>query len=68
LRIAILFKRERHYHRRVPFPAVHPTIPALLRSAAADHGDVPYVIADGRTVTYAETERRSAARAITSGS
>lgn len=48
----------------MPFPAVHPTIPALLRSAAADHGDVPYVIADGRTVTYAETERRSAALAL----
>ncbi|MGV0851868.1 class I adenylate-forming enzyme family protein [Mycolicibacterium phlei] len=48
----------------MPFPAVHPTIPALLRSAAADHGDVPYVIADGQTVTYAETERRSAALAL----
>jgi acyl-CoA synthetase (AMP-forming)/AMP-acid ligase II len=43
----------------MPFPAITPTMPALLRSAAARFGDKPFVVIDGETLTYADAERRS---------
>jgi len=44
----------------MPFPAITPTVPALVRSAAAKHGDKPFLIADGQTLSYADLDLRSA--------
>ncbi|ORW01252.1 class I adenylate-forming enzyme family protein [Mycobacterium kyorinense] len=50
----------------MPFPAITPTVPTLLRWAAARFADRTYLIVDGQRLTYAELERRSArlARAL----
>ena len=48
----------------MPFPTITPTIPALVRSSAARFGDKPFVVADGRELTYADLERRSARLAM----
>ena len=44
----------------MPFPAITPTMPALLRSSAARYGSKAFLIVDGQTLTYADVERRSA--------
>ncbi len=44
----------------MPFPTISPTIPALVRSSAAQYGDKAFVVADGRELTYADLERKSA--------
>jgi acyl-CoA synthetase (AMP-forming)/AMP-acid ligase II len=44
----------------MPFPAIAPTVPALVRSSAARYGSAPFVIADGHTLSYADLDRRSA--------
>jgi len=43
----------------VPFPTITPTIPELLRSAAAAHGERPLLLTGGESLTYAEAEQRS---------
>jgi acyl-CoA synthetase (AMP-forming)/AMP-acid ligase II len=48
----------------MPFPSITPTIPALVRSSAARFGDKPFVVADGKVLTYVELERRSARLAM----
>lgn len=48
----------------MPFPTITPTIPALVRSSAARFGDKPFVVSDGRTLTYTGLERRSARLAL----
>ncbi|ORJ62732.1 class I adenylate-forming enzyme family protein [Mycobacterium simiae] len=47
----------------MPFPTILPTIPALVRFSAARFGDKPFLIADGRRLSYADLDRRSAALA-----
>lgn len=47
----------------MPFPEIVPTIPTLVRSCAARFGDKPYLIADGRVLTYSELDHSSAALA-----
>ncbi|MDT5223940.1 MAG: hypothetical protein QOG19_1347, partial [Mycobacterium sp.] len=44
----------------MPFPAIYPAMPALLRSSAARYGPAAFLIVDGQTLTYAGLERRSA--------
>ena len=44
----------------MPFPAIYPAMPALLRSSAARYGTAAFLIVDGQTLTYADLERRSA--------
>ena len=44
----------------MPFPTISPTIPALVRSSAAQFGQKAFVVADGRELTYADLERQSA--------
>ncbi len=44
----------------MPLPAIEPTIPCLLRSSAANFADRPFLIVDGRTLTYRALEQRSA--------
>jgi acyl-CoA synthetase (AMP-forming)/AMP-acid ligase II len=48
----------------MPFPAIEPTVPALLRFAAERFGPATFLVADGHSVTYAELERRSARLAV----
>ncbi|MGE2725331.1 class I adenylate-forming enzyme family protein [Mycolicibacterium pulveris] len=49
----------------MPFPTITPTIPALVRSCAAQFGDRPFLIADAQTLTYTDLESRSARLATT---
>ncbi|KUH82955.1 MULTISPECIES: class I adenylate-forming enzyme family protein [unclassified Mycobacterium] len=44
----------------MPFPTVTPTIPALVRSSAAQFGDKPFLIADGQVLSYTDLDLRSA--------
>lgn len=50
----------------MPFPAITPTMPTLLRSSAARFADRAYLIVQDQTLTYSDLERRSArlARAL----
>lgn len=43
----------------MPFPDLHPTVPALARSTAERFGDAPYVVTGSDTLSYADAERRS---------
>ena len=43
----------------MPFPEITPTLPALLRSAAAAHSDRPLLVSGGKTLTYVDAELRS---------
>ena len=60
MRICVLVFRETNYPSVMPFPTIFPTIPALVRSCAAQFGDKAFLIADGRELTYTDLERRSA--------
>src|SRR5665213_2984819 len=44
----------------MPFPTITPTIPALVRSSAARFGAKPFLVADGKELTYVELDLRSA--------
>lgn len=44
----------------MPFPNIPPTIPALIRSCAERFGNKPFLIVDGRVLTYADLDLRSA--------
>lgn len=48
----------------MPFPTIIPTIPALVRSSAARFGDKPFVISDGRELSYVDLDLRSARLAM----
>ena len=43
----------------MPFPDLHPTVPALARSTAERFGDAQYVITGSETLSYADADRRS---------
>ena len=47
----------------MPFPDFTPTVPELVRSAAACFGDRTYLVADGERLTYDDVDARSAALA-----
>src|SRR5436309_596141 len=47
----------------MPFPDFIPTVPELLRTAAARFGNHTYLVADGERLSYAEADARSAALA-----
>lgn len=49
----------------MPFPAITPTAPALVRASASRFGSTAFLIADNETLTYAELERRSGRLALT---
>jgi acyl-CoA synthetase (AMP-forming)/AMP-acid ligase II len=49
----------------MPFRAVVPTIPALLRASAERYGDKVFLVAGGESLTYAELDQRSARLAAT---
>jgi acyl-CoA synthetase (AMP-forming)/AMP-acid ligase II len=42
------------------FPDFEPTVPVMIRALAQRHGERELVVADGRRLTYAEAEARSA--------
>jgi acyl-CoA synthetase (AMP-forming)/AMP-acid ligase II len=63
MRTAVLVLCNAYYSALMPFPDIVPTIPTLVRSCAARFGDKPFLIADGRELTYADLDRRSAALA-----
>jgi acyl-CoA synthetase (AMP-forming)/AMP-acid ligase II len=42
------------------FPEIEPTVPATIRALAARHGRRELLVADGRRLTYAEADARSA--------
>lgn len=63
MRTRVLVYRKGYYSALMPFPTILPTIPALVRFCAARFGDRPFLIADGRSLSYAELDRRSAALA-----
>lgn len=44
----------------MPFPSLTATVPTLVRSSAARFADRPYLIADGRVLSYTDLDRRSA--------
>ncbi|WP_396930291.1 class I adenylate-forming enzyme family protein [Mycolicibacterium sp.] len=44
----------------MPFPAITPTVPALVRSSAARYGGKIFLIAADKQLTYAELELQSA--------
>jgi acyl-CoA synthetase (AMP-forming)/AMP-acid ligase II len=50
----------------MPFPTITPTIPALVRSSAARFGEKPFLIADGKMLSYLDLDLRSSklARAL----
>ena len=50
----------------MPFPSITPTVPALVRSCAARFTDKPFLIADGKVLTYSDLDLQSAtlARAL----
>ena len=48
----------------MPFPAITPTIPALVRSSAARFGDKPLLVSEGEELTYSDLDRRSAEFAV----
>ncbi|MCV7354163.1 class I adenylate-forming enzyme family protein [Mycolicibacterium fluoranthenivorans] len=48
----------------MPFPSIKPTVPALVRSAAARFGDKPFLIADGCTLSYLDLDLRSTQLAL----
>ena len=47
----------------MPFPDFTPTVPELVRNAAARFGDRTYLVADGERLTYRDVDARSAALA-----
>jgi acyl-CoA synthetase (AMP-forming)/AMP-acid ligase II len=47
----------------MPFPDFTPTVPELVRSAAARFGDRTYLVANGERLTYRDVDARSAALA-----
>ena len=49
----------------VPELPYEPTLPVVLRRAAAEFGDTPFVITSDETITYAELDERSRALART---
>ncbi len=44
----------------MPVPSITPTIPTLVRTSAASHGDTPFLITGDEMLSYAELDRRSA--------
>ncbi|EHI10500.1 class I adenylate-forming enzyme family protein [Mycolicibacterium thermoresistibile] len=44
----------------MPFPTIEPTVPALLRWCGERFGSADFLIAGGRTLSYADLNRRSA--------
>jgi acyl-CoA synthetase (AMP-forming)/AMP-acid ligase II len=44
----------------MPFPDFVPTIPNLVRTAAARFGERPFLLSDGEELTFAEADRQSA--------
>jgi acyl-CoA synthetase (AMP-forming)/AMP-acid ligase II len=48
----------------MPFPTIMPTVPALVRSCAANFGDNPFLIADGQVLTYVDLDLRSSQLAL----
>jgi acyl-CoA synthetase (AMP-forming)/AMP-acid ligase II len=48
----------------MPFPTIVPTVPALVRSAAEQFGDKPFLIADGQVLSYAGLDEQSASLAM----
>ncbi|MBE1549421.1 acyl-CoA synthetase (AMP-forming)/AMP-acid ligase II [Mycobacterium sp. OAS707] len=50
----------------MPFPTITPTIPALVRSSATRFGEKPFLIADGKVLSYLGLDLRSSrlARAL----
>ena len=63
MRTSVTVFRKSYYPALMPFPTISPTIPALVRFCAARFGDRPFLIADGRRLTYVDLDRRSAALA-----
>lgn len=63
MRTDVLVYRKGYYPALMPFPTILPTIPALVRFCAARFGDRQFLIADGRSLSYADLDRRSAALA-----
>ncbi len=47
----------------MPFPDFTPTVPDLVRTAAARYGDRTYLVANGERLTYGDVDARSAALA-----
>ena len=47
----------------MPFPDFTPTVPELVRNAAARFGDRTYLVANGERLTYRDVDMRSAALA-----